>query len=220
MEHEIVVRGVGEVRTMPEHATFQVTVEGEGSTREAAFEVASGAAAAVDEVLQSVTGAVGVVIGTALVVQQKTRWHKGESVKAGWRAFRRSVVEIRDIDQTSEILGHVVGAGASVAGLRWEVKDDHLSYDEARVLASHDAKRRASTYADSLGLALGSVLWVSEPGLRIAQSSSEMARGLAGGASPMGARTAGEASIEVLPEEIVVSARIEVGFAFSDAGAS
>ncbi len=95
MEHELVVRGEGEVRVMPDRASIRVLVDGEGASRDEAYESAARLARAVDAVLAAEAGSIERVTTAALVVQPRTRWRKGETVRTGWRAYRASVVEIR-----------------------------------------------------------------------------------------------------------------------------
>ncbi len=60
----------------------------------------------------------------------------------------------------------VAEAGAEVTGPRWSLVPDNPAHEAARRAAASDARRRAEAYADALGLTLGPVAWVAEPGLR------------------------------------------------------
>jgi uncharacterized protein YggE len=212
MEREVVVSGEGEIRVAPDHAAIRVVVDGEGSSREDAYDGASRAARSVDEVLEVHEAALVGVTSTALVVQPRTRWRKGETVRTGWKASRTSLVKIGDLERTGEILARLTGAGAALSGLSWELDERHDAHDTARQQAARDARRRATTYAEALGLQLGPVAWITEPGLRNRDSTWVQAGGY-----PTAARAAmSEEPIEIQPEEIVVRARVDVGFRIED----
>lgn len=52
------------------------------------------------------------------------------------------------------------------SGRFWQLDPDNPVYTEARRLAAEDARRRADAYASALGLGIGAVEWLAEPGLR------------------------------------------------------
>jgi hypothetical protein len=211
---EILVRGAAEVRAMPDRATVRATIDGEGDTREAAYEAASRAAADVDAVLEAEADALDRVTTAALIVQPRTRWRKGESLRTGWRAARTTVVEVADLGRIGTVVARLTGAGAAIAGPTWELDRDHEAHDRARRLAAEDARRRADAYAAGVGLRVSSVLWVSEPGLRLSSDGHGLpaAMPVAVRAFAGGGEVADGDTIEVAPAEIVVAAVVEVGF--------
>jgi len=211
-----VVRGEGEVRTLPDRATIRVTVEANEVSRDDAYRGAAGLSAAVDAVLQDEEGAIDRVITTGLVVQPRTRWRKGEAVRSGWRASRTTVVELAVLDHVGELLARLVGAGASISGPEWSVSATHEAQREARRDAALDARRRAEDYAAALGLTLTGVAWVSEPGLRGGGEAPPVPMARAAAMARFAGEAAEEAPIDVSPEEITVRASVEVGFALFD----
>jgi uncharacterized protein YggE len=214
VEREIIVRGEAEVRAMPDKAVLRVLVEGTGSNQEKAYEAAARLASAVDGVFGAQAASIGRVTTAALVVQPRTRWQKGETVRTGWRAQRMSVVEIRAVDRVGDISAMLVGAGASLTGPSWELDTSNDAHHQARVEAAQDARRRAEAFALALGVDLGPLTWVSEPGLRLAGSG--------GPAFTPAARvgymsvSAPDETIEVAPAEMTVHAAVEVGFHIAD----
>jgi uncharacterized protein len=209
VERELIVRGVGEVRAMPDLASLRVGVDGEGQSRDDAYRAASATAAAVDGVLSDYAASVGRVTTAALSVQPKTRWRKGETQRTGWQALRLSVVEISDTSQVGGLLSALAAAGASISGLSWSVAAANESYDLARQQARADARARAEQYAQALGVGLGPVAWAAEPGLRSTghvdwMSAAPGARALSAGAA--------EEPISVAPEEITIRAALEVAY--------
>lgn len=196
---------------MPDLASVRVSVDGESQTREDAYRLASTTAAAVDGVLANFEAAIDRATTTALNVQPKTRWRKGESQRTGWQAFRASVVEIKDTSRVAELLSALAGAGATIDGLSWLVAPANESFALARQRAGADAQARAEQYAQALGIKLGPVVWAAEPGLRTTDRGDWSAASLAA-ALPGGARGGAEEPITVNPDEVTVRADLEVSY--------
>jgi uncharacterized protein YggE len=208
VEGEIVVRGESEVLVMPDRATVQVVVDGNGASQEEAFEAAAALARAVDDVFDTHSGAFDRVQTTGLVVMPRTKWRKGENLRTGWRASRTSVAEIHALERAGELLALLAGAGGQLSGLTWEIDRGHEAFGEARQAAGRDARERAEQYAAALGVTLGGVAWIAEPGLRSAEARPYQMMAMA-------SRAAGglqDDAMEVAPEEITVGATVEVGF--------
>jgi uncharacterized protein YggE len=209
MDRQVVVRGAGQARSLPDRATVRITVDGDGDTRQRAYREAAEAAAAVDEVLTGFADALGRSMTTALIVQPRSRYRKGESVRTGWRALRTSMIEVTAFDQLGDLLSRLTEAGAQLDGPSWELDAGNAAYRQARRSAAEDARRRAEDYASALGLALDAIAWVAEPGLRETGSSF-------GGTAYMTAASAGPTAsgepIDVSPDELTVQAVVEVGF--------
>jgi uncharacterized protein YggE len=198
---------------MPDLATARVGVEGEGTSREEAYQGAAAAAAAVDRILASFGVAIDRVTTAALVVEAKTRWRKGETQRAGWQAFRVSVIEVTDTSRVGELLGALAGAGASIAGLSWVLAPANESFALARQRAGEDARARARQYSAALNIKLGPVAWAAEPGLRIADHP-----GSASVSTDFRAKSSGAAGdpVSVNPEEVTIRAALEVGYRILD----
>jgi uncharacterized protein YggE len=209
VDRELIVRGVGEVRAMPDLASVKVGVDGEGQSREEAYQMASAAAAAVDAVLADFESAIDRVTTAALTVQPKMRWRKGETQRTGWQAVRVSVVELADTSRVGELLNAVAGAGANISALSWMIAPGNESLALARQRAGQDARARAVHYAQALGIKLGPVAWAAEPGLRRAADTYGMAEFAAASAMSTGAA---EEPISVNPEEVTIRAALEVSY--------
>jgi uncharacterized protein YggE len=209
MEHEIVVEGTGEVRVMPDRATVHVVVDGEGSSRQEAYDAAARSAAAVDAVLKAEADAFERIATAALIVQPRTRWQDGQSVRTGWTAARTSVLEIGALDRLGDLLAQLANSGGNISGLTWGLDPANVAPGEARSRAAQDARQRAEQYAATLGVKVGVVAWVAEPGLRAVDHPPSPPARLA--AARMEAPMAPE-TIDVSPEELTITAAVEVGF--------
>ncbi len=80
------VRGTGEARALPDLASLRVEVTADRTSREEAHQAWSELAASVDEVLARHGDALARTTVTSVWVQPRTRWHRGEDIRTGWRA--------------------------------------------------------------------------------------------------------------------------------------
>jgi len=138
MEPEIIVRGEGRARALPDRAVLNVTIEDEAATRDDAYGTTTELATRVDAVIADHQGAIDRVITAALVVHPRTRWRKGENVRTGWRASRTTIVEIVDFTRLGDLIAEVVAAGAATAGPFWQLEPTDPVRGEARRLAAED----------------------------------------------------------------------------------
>jgi len=114
------------------------------------------------------------------------------------------------LDALGVIMSEVVEAGASVTGPNWSMAATNIAYDLARRAAAEDARHRAIAYAETLGLSLGDVAWVAEPGMRsgtplVTASPVTMRAEMAPPAEP-------ELLDDLTPSEMTVEVSVEVGF--------
>lgn len=217
MEREIVVRGRGEARALPDLASLRVEVTTDHNSRAEAYEARTRQAAKVDEVLAEHRDAIGRTSVASLWVQPRTRWHRGEELQTGWRASRTSFVEVTVLDALGEIMAAIVDAGGAVQGPQWSIAPTNPANDQARRAAAEDARHRSESYAEALGLVLGPVAWVAEPGLRISATSPSLPPpGAADVAVQMAATGFGAEQSEpvedLTPSEMTVEVAVEVGF--------
>jgi uncharacterized protein YggE len=213
VKHQILVRGTGEVRVTPDRAVVFVTVDADGADRESAYNSAAESAARVDAVLADHATDIERTVTAALLVQPKTRWRKGEAVRTGWRASRRSIVEITGFGRLGELWAELAAAGATIDGPEWKVDEANEAYRDARVAAAADARRRAEAYASGLGIGLGPVTWMAEPGLRTGGSGPVEFLAAAPMARMAAAAELADADvIDISPEDVVVHASIDVSF--------
>lgn len=216
MEREILVRGFGEAKVPPDRAIIQVTIDAEGPSREAAYQAAADSARQVDQVLSAHDAAIDRVTTAALVVHPKTRWKRGESVRTGWRAYRSSTVDVTDFTPLGQLLAELTAAGGTIVGPNWRVDATNPAHHEVRAAAAREAGRRAEAYASGLGLVVGDVRWMSEPGLRDAKAHDGGVP-FAGAAISRSAPAPGAAPeqdiIDVTPADLTIRAEIEVSVA-------
>lgn len=218
METEILVSGTAVLRVLPDRAVLRVEVDGEGQARDEAYGQAAPLAAAVDEVLERHRGPIERVVTASLMVHPKTRWKRGQSIRTGWRASRVTMAEVTDFTILGDLLAELAAAGGAVDGPNWVLDPDNPVHVEARRQAAADARARADAYAQALGLRVVAVAWVAEPGLRRGSGGGFGDDGVAfarAAAAPAGGGF--DEPISVTPDELPVSAKVEVGFTFGAA---
>lgn len=214
MEREIVVRGTGQARALPDTAGLRVEVTADAKTHDEAYAARTELATKVDAALAEHRDSIDRTTVAALRVQPRTRWHRGEDIRTGWRATRTSFVEVRALDALGEIMSGLVEAGAAIQGPHWTISPANPAHDEARRAAADDARARAESYAEALGLSLGPVAWVAEPAMRTApgQPRAPMAEGARMVMASAPATEAAEPAEDLAPAEMTVEAAVEVGF--------
>jgi uncharacterized protein len=216
MEREIVVRGTGEARTLPDLAGLHVEVTAEHRDQDEAYRARTELAAAVDAVLAEHADDISRSTVASLSVQPKFRWQHGKQVREGWRASRTNIVEVAGLDALGPLMAGLVEAGAAVAGPTWSLAPTNPAHEQARRAAATDARQRAKAYAEALDVGLGPIAWIAEPGLRrggqppfepVARPMMASARfALAGATEPEPPAENLEAA------EMTVQAAVEVGF--------
>src|SRR6516162_11667278 len=149
---------------MPDRAILRVGVEAEADSQAEAYALASQSAVAVDAVLDRFDQVVDRRMTAGVIVRPKTRWRKGEAVRTGWIAGRTTVVDVTNFGHLGQFVADLAAAGAAALhGPAWEVDKANPAHDQARRAAALDAVRRASTYAEAVGLRLGPLKWLAEP---------------------------------------------------------
>lgn len=208
MEAELIVRGTAEVRVPPDHATITVRVDADGASQREAYEKATPLAAAVDSALAEHAASITRSSTAALVVRPREKWKRGESVRTGWRAARATTVEVAALDKLGDLIAALATSGAQLDGPTWDLAPGHQGHDAVRTAAAKDARRRAASYAEGLGLVVGDIAWMREPG--VGEDHFPEARG----GMLMARAAAGPDPIEVEPELITLHAAVDVAFRF------
>jgi hypothetical protein len=120
----------------------------------------------------------------------------------GYRAANRLGVTVREVDALGSVLDAATKAGATDVGdVSFGFADPKTLFEEARRAAFDDARRRAVTYAEAAGAALGPAMTIVEAG---------QSPGPRGDFAMMAAEAR---SVPIAPGEREVSASVGVTFA-------
>ncbi|WP_370323949.1 SIMPL domain-containing protein [Euzebya sp.] len=219
---EIIVRGRAEARLDPTEASLTITVQARAAgSQSEAVALCARRAAEVDEAVDARRGG---VVRRALTSSVRTGPEWDHTPRQGRQL--RGYVATRTTDLACAPDGEALTALAGdlaamvdvqVAGPRWSVAADAEGWDRIRAAAAVDARRRAGAYAEGLGLAVGRVVWLSEPGLR--GDDGPQRRGATFQAEAMMSRSAmadgGDEEplvVRIVPEPVAVVVELEAAF--------
>ncbi|PIS16605.1 MAG: hypothetical protein COT61_03015 [Candidatus Portnoybacteria bacterium CG09_land_8_20_14_0_10_44_13] len=117
---------------------------------------------------------------TVYNINPKYQYTSGKSSITGYEVLQTLAVKIRDLDKSSEILDAAATAGANQIGsLSFTIDDPDKVKEEATAKAIANAKEKAGTMAQSLGINLGRLVGFNESDA--SDSSSLYYEGLGGG---------------------------------------
>lgn len=214
----LLVRGTARRRVPPDHAVLHLTVSASGPTAAEVERSVAASAAALDAALDTHEAALGPRVATAVRIRPNKYWHpqSGREVRDGFIGDSALQVRVDDPAATGAVLRAAFEAGeVEVVGPAWGLRDEHPVHAQVRASAAADARARADDYAAGLGVRVGSVALVAEPGLRLPGGG-----GGGIGAPVAGAKLAlaepadagGAAALLELPSEVEVTATVEVAF--------
>jgi uncharacterized protein YggE len=206
----VAVMGRAVVPAQPDEVRLALTVKGRAATAEAALsDVATRS-----EALEHLLGESGVARSqwttSGVSIEEEQEFRDRRTIRIGFLASNRLIVRLTDPGAVGPLIGEATRrAGAEVAGPLWQVALDNPARTEACRQAVADARRKAGAYAEALGMALGRVLVVSEPGVslpgpRFARVPVAVAQRLA--------MAEGGADIDVQPGDLDISAAVQVTF--------
>ena len=150
---------------------------------------------------------------SGITVREEFERIEGRWARRGYRASNQVVVRLHEPDRIGRLMTEAVArARARVDGPRWRFKSENPARAEACRQAAADARRKAEAYAGALGLRLGDVLKVVEPG-----TDQDFEAGLA----PAPLRDApGPTDMQMRAGHLDVEAAVEVTFALEPGPAS
>lgn len=169
------VSGEGEVFAVPDIATFTVGVTEEAEDVATAQEAVNEQMDAIISFLEGEGIEERDIKTTNYNVRPRYEYREntgelrepvpGERVLVGFEVTQRIEVKVRDTERAGEILSGTGSLGATnVSGLSFTIDDDDALLAEARELAIADAREKAQTLADDLGVQLVRVVGFNESG--------------------------------------------------------
>lgn len=200
----VIVTGEGEVTVAPDYAEITSGVTTRAKTAKEASDANSQQMAALDTALRNAGIAQNDIQTLRFSVAPVYGAPASNSTPklVGYSVSNQVRVKVRQIAKVGEILDALIGAGATDAGsVQFLHSDASKALDQARQAAIADARRKAEIYAQSSGLKLGGVAWVTEEPAYAPQSPMIRMRAIATSApTPI---SSGEDTLQV---------RITVGF--------
>jgi uncharacterized protein len=187
----IVVTGEGSVAVSPDYAEIRTGVTTRGKSAKEALDANSKLMAAVTDTLQNAGVEQKDIQTSRFSIGPVYTQQQSNNVRtlAGFEAVNQVVVTVRVIAKLGDILDKLVSAGATdIGGIKFLHADPAKALDQARQAAVADAQRKAELYAQTSGLSLGGVLWITENQTYAAVMNGAMMRAaLAPAAAPIAA---------------------------------
>ncbi len=172
------VEGVAEVTATPDIGSFRFTVEAEAADVAEAQKLSG---EKINDIMSYLKNEGGVeekdIKTTGYNAQPRYEWERenclsgfgceSERVLRGYVVTQNVQVKVRNTAKAGELIGGVGGRGATnMSGLSFEVDDIEALKEEARLLATADAKEKAERLADELEVRLGDVVSFNDGGGR------------------------------------------------------
>ncbi len=210
MDDLIVVRGTASQTATADRGVLRITVRAKQPTLAEAERALAELTSAVDAVLDHASAIISARQTEHLSIRPNSFWapESGRMVVDGHVGERSVRITLSDLEQAGSLIRTLYDSAAvEISGPEWEMEPDNPAYGQIRRAAAQDARQRAEQYAAGLGLSVGSVAHVSEPGLRAEPPGA--ARAMAMRAD---AESAAEPTIDLGSAEVRVSASVDVSF--------
>ena len=162
----VTVSGEGTARAAPDEATVRFSIVTEAETAEAAREQNAEASSNALNAARELVPEENVRLET-LRLQPRYDYDQdeGERRLVGYEAMRTAVVEVDDLEVLPRLVALVVERGANrLEGIQYDLSDRAPVRREALQEAATDARDKAQVLAQSLGVAVGEVVQISEQG--------------------------------------------------------
>jgi hypothetical protein len=212
----VTVLGTASVRVRPDQAQIQLEVAKVERHPDDAHQDVAARSQRLDALLEELGVPKEQRTTTGVSVAPEQTWSGSRWERKGWRASNRIVVRLEDASVAGRLIADAVDrAEATVGGPWWVVTPAHPKRMEACTQASLQARGKAEAYAAAVGLKLGPVTEIREPGTGLPDRLATPAFA-ASAPVAMATRGGGEApppQIDVDPGDLEVSGSVEVTFA-------
>ena len=139
-----------------------------------------------------------------------------EQVVTGYTVSQQLTAKVRQLDSIGRLIDQLVEAGGDLTrinGINFTIEDPAPLVDEAREKAIEDLLSRAQQMADTAGVKLGVLDYLSESGARVLEARQESFRFAAPAAMAMDAASV---STPVSAGEVTVTANVTGGFSIAE----
>lgn len=203
----VVVRGTAATTVTPDRAQLSLEIAHRAGDPASALDEVARRSGQLVEVLTRHGLATADWSTDGVQVGEEYQWRDNQQVMTGYRAATVVTATVRHATAVGGLVRDgVADVGAAVRNLSWHVDRDNPARAALLAEAARDAHRRATAYAEALGLRLGEVELISE--MPIPAEPHPVAMRMAMDAAPMGAP-----AVEVSGGQIELSADVHVRFA-------
>ncbi|MEY2553367.1 MAG: uncharacterized protein QOC57_1227 [Ilumatobacteraceae bacterium] len=159
----ITVNGEGKITVKPDTASLNVGVQATAATATEALAQANSSAAALIAALKTAGVSANDIATSGLSIYPQ--YGPAANTITGYQASNSVTVTVRDISQTGPTIDAAAAAAGdhiTIGGVSFYVDDTEALIGAARTDAINNAKKRATEYANAAGVAVGSVVQISE----------------------------------------------------------
>ncbi|MGH0054353.1 MAG: SIMPL domain-containing protein [Sphaerochaetaceae bacterium] len=159
----IEVNGTAKVTVTPDIATFSIQVSEMGKTTAEAQMLANEKMAQLRAVLDAFGIAEEDIKTTSLNLRPSYRWDEGEQILEGQVASQSLSVKVRDLASLGSIIDQMGNvSGIYLNSIQLDKEDKSIALEEARMEAIRNAFQKATLYAESSSMQVGSPITISE----------------------------------------------------------
>ena len=160
------VRGCAIAPAKPDDADLTLTLQALFPTPDEALSDVAGRTGELRQILAACDIPERDRITAGITVREQRDWENQQYIHRGYLARTSVVVRLTDPEVIGRLMKDAIGdVDAEVSGPHWRVANDNPAHTEARKAAVADARRRADAYVEALGVRLGAIAEVSEPGV-------------------------------------------------------
>ncbi len=212
MSATVTVSGTAVVNAQPDEVTLDLTVSYLDRSAEAALAEVTRRSGQLEAIFDALGIDAKRRTTTGATVREETEWNDTmrQHVHRGYMATNRVHLRLDDPTPLGRLLNEAVSsAEAEVSGPTWSVADHNPARIESCRLAALNARDRAEAYATALGVRLGAIVSIAEPGTTpepmLRRDSFAAPRAMAMAASPP--------EVEIHAGEMEVRATVQITFA-------
>jgi uncharacterized protein YggE len=149
----------------PDYALLSIALRVSKNQRDAAMARASRIVDALHARLDGLAG-VRAVRFTRVTVRRSQVWDEKRKKWANgqWFASVTGHAEV-DVESVSTVVTAAVAARGEIVGVSWHLDDENPAHRDVRKRAVREAHRAAQDFADALGVKLGPLVSLADPGL-------------------------------------------------------
>lgn len=206
MSASVTVRGRSVLPVQPDEAQVVLTISSVRQNAEEALEEVASRSRSLTQLLDEMEVPPSLRTSSGVSVSEERSWKRDELITRGHRASSSVVVRIQEINRVGRLIMEATRrVDASISGPHWRIELGNPVRLDACRLAAEEARRKAEAYAQALGMRLGAVMQIVEPGLR--RNPDE-------GGMILSAASAGSAStdLDIESGDLDVTAAIEITF--------
>ena len=162
----VTVRGEALVPGEPDEAHVLLEVKAVEKSPQKALADASERSARLQAIFEELDVPAIARATSRISVGEETEWSSGKRKHLGYHAVSRVAIRLDDAEKVARLIAEATDrCDATVRGPDWQIALANPARAEAFRAAAADARRKAEAYASALGVRLGDVLSVVEPGL-------------------------------------------------------